>query len=228
MQIDKVKLASIGLVALSLTMLWAGSAALPTGNPPAAAPAAATGATSSNPVSEPAPPPDIVMPAGARLRIRLNTAISTAVSRPGDHFTGTLASPAIVNGATVFPTGTEVRGYIVSAAPSGRLKGHAVLTLRLTALTRAGQTLEVSTATDTQVSGGHKKRYAAWLGGGAGSGLLIGALAGGPVGAAIGAGSGAAAGFAGEVITGRRQVKLPAETELTFHLSKPLTIPQAS
>jgi hypothetical protein len=226
MQIDKVKLASAGLVALSLTLLWAGSTALPAGNPPAAV----TGTASNAPVAEPppAPPqPDIIMPAGAGLRIRLNTAISTAVSRPGDHFTGTLASPAIVDGATVLPTGTEVRGYIVNAAPSGRLKGRAVLALRLTAVSRGGQTLEVSTTTDTQVSGGHKKRYAAWLGGGTGGGLLIGALAGGPVGAAIGAGSGAAAGFAGEVITGRRQVKLPAETELTFHLSKPLAIPQA-
>ena len=42
---------------------------------------------------------------------------------------------------------------------------------------------------------------------------MIGALAGGPIGAAIGAGAGAGAGVAGAAITGRKQVRLPAETE---------------
>jgi len=71
-----------------------------------------------------------------------------------------------------------------------------------------------------------KKRNWGWIGGGSGGGVLIGALTGGPVGAAIGAGAGAGAGVAAAAITGRKQVNLPAESELTFRLTRPLSVPQ--
>jgi hypothetical protein len=73
-------------------------------------------------------------------------------------------------------------------------------------------------------SGGHKKRNFAWVGGGSGGGAVIGALAGGGMGVAIGAGAGAAAGVTGAVITGRKDVSIPAETRMTFHLAQPVTL----
>jgi hypothetical protein len=222
MQLDKSKLWIImtGLAVLSLTV-WG----------------AATGTTGGGPVLSTRPPitsvepqqiepqPDVVIPAGTPLRIRLDNAVSTANTRSGDHFSGTVVSPATVDGAVILPAGTSVRGYVATSAPSGRLKGRAVLSLRLTSVSLHGRTILVSTASDTRVSAGHKKRNLLWIGGGTGGGLLIGALAGGPVGAAIGAGSGAAAGVAGAAITGRRQIRLPAETEMTFRLSRPLRVP---
>jgi hypothetical protein len=229
MKLDKSKLTwmmMIGVAVLGLT-LWGDSPGLTGGSglaaPIANPPAAATDTTDPAQVQS---PPDIVMPAGTPLRIRLDSSVGTAVSRPGDHFTGTLASPAIVNGATVLPAGTSVGGTIVDSAPSGRLKGHAVLTLRLNSVSLQGETFRVATNSDTRSSRGHKKHNLLWIGGGSGGGALIGALAGGPIGAAIGAGSGAAVGLGGAVITGRRQVMLPAETELTFRLSRPLTVPE--
>jgi hypothetical protein len=230
MTLDRTKLSwmtGIGVAILGLT-LWGDS-------PGVTGATAAAGTTGSVPYTAtgnspgPAtvePPPDLVIPSGTPLRIRLDMTVSTAVSRPGDHFTGTLASPAVVDGMTILPVGTSVGGSIVESAPSGRLKGHAVLTLRLNSVSVHGRRLLVATSSDTRVSAGHKKRNLAWIGGGSGGGLLIGALAGGPVGAAIGVGSGAAVGLGGAVITGRRQVKLPAETELTFHLSRPLSVPE--
>jgi len=220
MKPDKLRLSGIiiGVAALSLTLWGSSSPPAAAGNDPNASAVGSTAAVES--VS-----PVIVMPAGTRLRIRLDSAVGTDVSRPGDHFTGKLAFPVVVAGATVLPTGSRVGGYIVDSDPSGRLSGQAVLRLRLNTVSLDNRTFEVSTATDTRTSAGHRRRNLAWIGGGSGGGLLIGALAGGPVGAVIGVSAGAAGGLAGEVITGRRQVKLPAETELTFHLSEPLTVP---
>ncbi len=226
MRLTNLKLALIGISLLGLTLLGSSPPSIPAPVVGQDIPGV-TGATGAIPSDAAAPKPspeELVVPAGTHLRIRLDAAVSTAVSRPGDHFSGTLASPVKVNDAIVLPRGAQVGGYIVDSAPSGRIKGHAQLTLRLNTVMVDGKNLTVSTRTDTRTSAGHRKRNAAWIGSGAGSGLLIGALAGGPVGAVIGAGSGAAAGFAGEMITGRRQVRLPAETELTFNMSRPLTL----
>jgi hypothetical protein len=72
---------------------------------------------------------------------------------------------------------------------------------------------------------GRGKRSAAMIGGGGGAGALIGGLAGGGKGAAIGAMAGAAAGTAGATMTGKRDVELPAESIVSFRLSKPLVLP---
>ncbi len=228
MKLDKSKLWILmaTLALLSLTVWGAAresGATIATRAPVAAMPATTTPA----PENQVQPQPDTVVPAGTLLRIRLDTSVTTKNARTGNRFTGTVVSPATVDGSVVLPIGSSVHGYVVNSAPSGRLKGRAVLSLRLTSVAVDGQTLRLATSSDTRVSAGHKKHNLAWIGGGTGGGLLIGALAGGPLGAVIGAGSGAAAGFAGAAITGRRQVRLPAETELNFRLSRPLRVPHA-
>ena len=96
MKLDKAKLTwmlLIGVAVAGLT-LWGSSTGTAVGKNSTAAMGA------PNAKAEPAQaPPDVVMPAGTPLRIRLDSAVGTAVSRPGDRFTGTLASPAVVNGA---------------------------------------------------------------------------------------------------------------------------------
>ena len=61
-------------------------------------------------------------------------------------------------------------------------------------------------------------------GGGALLGTLIGAVAGGGKGAAIGAAVGGAAGATTQVMTRGHEVKVPAESVLTFKLETPLTL----
>ncbi|MFI5173779.1 MAG: BON domain-containing protein, partial [Terriglobia bacterium] len=62
------------------------------------------------------------------------------------------------------------------------------------------------------------------IGGGAALGAVIGAIAGKGKGVAIGAVSGAAAGTAVQVLTKGNQIKIPAETRLSFRLDQPVTI----
>ena len=75
---------------------------------------------------------------------------------------------------------------------------------------------------------GANKRTATMVGGGALAGAIIGAIAGGGKGAAIGAVLGGGAGAGAEVLTKGKQVKVPAETVLTFQLDSDLHLEQTS
>lgn len=69
---------------------------------------------------------------------------------------------------------------------------------------------------------GANSRTGKFVGGGAIIGSIIGAIAGGGKGAAIGAASGAAAGAGAQMATRGREIRVPAESMLTFRLDRPL------
>jgi hypothetical protein len=71
---------------------------------------------------------------------------------------------------------------------------------------------------------GANKRTAEYIGGGALLGTVIGAVAGGGKGAAIGAAVGGAGGAATQVLTKGKEVKVPAESVLTFQLDKAMRL----
>jgi len=176
------------------------------------------------PLVAPAAPAPLVAPAGTTIVVRLNEALGTQRNRPGDHFDGILAEPIMVNGRVAAPRGSEVNGIVRESAPSGRLKGRAELMIAINSIVVRGQRIRIHTASDIRTSARHRKRNLFLIGGGTGTGAAIGALAGGGIGAAIGAGAGAAAGFTDAVVTGRRQVRIPAESVLTFRLTQPATL----
>ena len=188
-----------------------------------------TGAAQAAPVAQyatprPSPAPETVIPRGTALRVRLSHAVSTEANRPGDPFTATLDEPLVINGKTVLPKGTGLRGTIRESDDSGRLTGRAVLALTLESVDCNGRTYAMRTETHRRVSASHKKRNAVLVGGGSGLGALLGGIAGGGRGALIGAGAGAAAGTAGAAATGRREIRIPAESVLRFRLREPLSI----
>lgn len=181
------------------------------------------GASSNTPALS--SPPTLHVQSGSALQVRLNRSLSTAQNRAGDRFTATLAEPLRVDGRTAFPKGAQVTGVVEESAPSGRFKGQAHIMLALKSIQVNGRTLPLATAARTRSGDRHRKHNALWIGGGTGTGALIGGLAGGPVGMAIGAGSGAAAGLAGSLVTGRKQVDVPAETLVTFRLREGVNVP---
>jgi len=176
------------------------------------------------PVEQPAPQP-IVVPAGARLTVTVDQALSSKTSESGQTFSATLARPVTLQGNTAIPKGSRVTGTVITAKKKGKIKGEGELALALTSITIGGKHYAIHTGTLDSTVKGKGKRTAATTGGGAAGGALIGGLAGGGKGAGIGLLVGAAGGLVGGALTGNKQVEIPAESALTFRLSKSLTLP---
>jgi hypothetical protein len=166
----------------------------------------------------------VTLPEHTAIRVTLDQSLATNRSRPGDHFAATVSEPVIVDGQTVIPKGAHAEGLVVDARKSGRLKGRARLELALQSVEVDGQNYDVRTMVRTRVGRDHKKRNLGLMGGGAGGGLLIGALAGGGKGALIGGPIGLGAGATAALLTGKKDIKLRAETPLKFELAEPVTI----
>jgi hypothetical protein len=150
--------------------------------------------------------------------IRLNETLSSGSSQPGDSFSGALDAPLVVGDRIVAESGTRVAGQVIEAVSSERVKSPARLTLRLTAV-EIRRNIPMRTGDLTVKAGSYRARNLLIIGGSAALGSAIGASAGGGRGAAIGAAAGAGAGAVGAYLNGRREIVLPAETRLTFHVN---------
>jgi len=113
-----------------------------------------------------------------------------------------------------------VLGTVVASKGQGKFKGSGALGIQVTSI--SGTPVSVSSYEKEQAGKG--KRTAGFIGGGGGGGALIGGLAGGGKGALIGGLLGAGAGTAGAAFTGNKDVVIPSESTVTFHLLAPVTI----
>jgi hypothetical protein len=163
----------------------------------------------------------LTAPAGAPVVVTVTEQLSASHNNVGDGFTGVLAqSVKTSGGATVFPRGAHVVGRVVAAKGQGKFKGSGALGIQVTSI--SGMPVSVSSYEKEQKGKG--KRTAGFIGGGAGGGALIGGLAGGGKGALIGGLIGAGAGTAGAAFTGNKDVVIPSESKITFHLTAPVTV----
>jgi hypothetical protein len=186
--------------------------------PPPPAPVAAAA-----PAPPPPPPPPVRLtaPAGASVTVTVTEQLSASKNSVGDGFSGVLAAPVkTAGGGVVFPRGAHVVGTVVAAKGRGRFKGSGALGIAVTQISGTA----VSTSSYEKDQAGKGKRSAGFIGGGAGGGALIGGLAGGGKGALLGGLLGAGAGTAGAAFTGNKDVVIPSESTVTFHLTAPVTI----
>ena len=177
--------------------------------------------------STPAPPPEpvqITIPAKTEIEVRLDRSIATNRVASGDPFFATVANPVVVGGQTVIPEGAPVKGRVVSVHEGGRLRGVAKLRLALESVEVDGSYYDLHTSSFARFGRNHKKRNWEIIGGGSGGGALLGALVGGGKGALIGMPIGAAAGVTGAALTGKKNIVIPAETAMTFHLLEPVEV----
>jgi len=181
-------------------------------------------ATGLDAANEPSRSSAVTLPESTAIYVTLNGAVGSDRSQPGDHFEATLSKPVIVDGRTIIPEGARATGVVVDAKRSGMLMGRAHLQLALESVEVGGDTYEIRTATDTKIEKRHGKHNLSLIGGGVGGGLLVGAIAAGGSGALVGGPIGAGVGAVAVIATNKRDIRLPAETHVTFELAMPAII----
>jgi hypothetical protein len=180
--------------------------------------------------SRPAPPlpptarfREVTVPAGTELRIELDASVASNTSRVEDAVTATLTEPVVIDGTTVIPAGSAVRGEVASAVPSGKVKGRASLALRFGTISVAEERYPID-ARIRRVAASTTREDAAKIGIPAGAGAIIGGVIGGGRGAAIGAAVGGGAGTAVVLTTSGDEVRLPGGTALTLEIDAPVEV----
>jgi hypothetical protein len=170
------------------------------------------------------------LPAGTQIAVRTNETIDSGTASEGQTYSAAIAQNVVdPNGNILIPQGSNAR-LVIRRISSGGLTGSPTLAVDLQSVEVNGRRYIVN-ANAVQRSGntgiGKNKRTAELVGGGAALGTLIGAIAGGGTGAAIGAATGAVGGGATQVLTRGKQVRVSAETVLTFRLDRLLDLQPA-
>ncbi len=170
------------------------------------------------------------IPAGTELVIRTNDAIDATANNVGNSYSAEIARDIVgADGNVLVPQGSPAELTINKVGKTTPGVGSNQVSLALRSVTIGGNTYQVRTNTVEQSGNrgiGANRRTAEMTGGGALLGTVIGAVAGGGKGAAIGAVLGGGAGAAAQVLTAGNQVKVPAESVLTFKLDSPLQLQQ--
>jgi hypothetical protein len=190
-------------------------------SPGAAAPSSGARPSSPSP-KEPSTPepsaPTAVLAVGTPLAVTLSTTVASDKSRPGDTVIGKLAAAVTVGERVVVPAGAEVRGEVLDAVGSGRVKGRAHLSVAFMKLVVDGKSYDLQTSPISATAASGKGKDAKIIGGSAAAGALIGAIADGGSGAAKGALIGGAAGGGATLVTKGKEVVFAAGSRHTVTL----------
>jgi hypothetical protein len=180
--------------------------------------------------SKPAPPlppiarfREFTVPAGTEFIVRLESAVASDTSRVEDAVNATLAEPVVIDGTTVIPAGSAVRGEVAAAQPAGKVKGRASLTLRFGTISVADERYTIQ-ARVSRLAPATKGEDAAKIAVPAGAGAVIGAVIGGKKGAAIGTAVGGGAGTAVVLTTSGDEIRLPSGARLTLPIDSAIEV----
>jgi hypothetical protein len=180
------------------------------------------------------------VPAGTALMVKLETTLATFSNKAGDPFQARLTQAVVLDGKTMIPAGAMVEGRVTKVAEPRRISGKPTIGILPEALVLpTGERFFLdATLVDTNIPGtdvnqegqfkgsGHDRRDQMEIGGGTAGGMLVGGLIGGPPGVLIGGVVGAGS-TSGHWLSKHRSATLPAGTELTLELNRPLAMTTA-
>lgn len=184
------------------------------------------------------PTPENALAEGTAIHTKLDREISSSQNGAGTAFTAQVAQDVVQNGRVIIPTGSVVHGRVMHADYGRRISGHA--SLRLLAdevvlpdgtryyMSAVPSMTARSTGTKVNAEGtiqtrDNPKTLAAQYGIAGGAGAATGAIFGGPTGAIVGTGIGVGV-ITAHFLVNRQAAVLPADTSLTFGLTKPMQL----
>jgi hypothetical protein len=168
-----------------------------------------------------------VIPVGTEINVRTDDVIDSRDASTGQLYSATVGSDVTdASGNVALPWATPVK-LVVRDISSGGAVHSPDLVLDLFSVTVKGQEYRVVSGDldiNSKTGVGANKRTAEYGGGGAAIGALLGGIFGGGKGAGIGAAAGAGSGLVTQIFTRGKQVKIPAESVLTFRLDRTLVL----
>ncbi len=186
-----------------------------------------------------APAEPVILPAGARVLLKLDDLLTTRMNQRGDPFTTIVVKDVFVGNALAIPEGSAILGTVGEVVPPGRIKGKAEMTLRFQKIRFKNGNEVPFSGTLTGIGGGEGQimnqegtyqgqgsvgRDATVVGATTGSGAVIGVIAGGGKGAAIGAAIGGLVGLAGVLSTRGEDIELTKGTLMEIMLDQDLKL----
>jgi hypothetical protein len=167
----------------------------------------------------------VTIPAGTRLRLALETPLSSETARAGDGFSAESTSPVRIEGVEAVPSGVRFSGSVTEAAPAKDSEGRGRMTLALESVELAdGGRVSLSTRPLVLRAPPTRKKDAGIVGGLAAAGAVVGGLIGGKGGAIGGAVVGGAAGVAVVTTDKGREVALGSRASLSLEVVEPFSV----
>lgn len=162
-----------------------------------------------------------VVPVGAELDVRLQTALDSGTAKVEDRFEATTLIDLEQDGGVLIPAGSTVRGVITDVTAAGRVERKGSLTLSFDQVTVNGRSYPIrGTVTQTMEAGGYKQDA-----GKIGTGAVIGGIIGGILGGGKGALAGVLIGGGGVVAaTEGQDVDLKPGTVLRMRFDSELSL----
>jgi len=161
------------------------------------------------------------IPANTELDARLSNVLNSGTAQVEDRFEATTAADLVIDGRTLVPAGSVMRGVVSSVESAGRLNRTAKLTVTFDQLTINGRSYPIRGTVTQAIEGEGIKGDVPRAGVGAGVGAIIGGILGGFKGAMAGiliGGGGTIAATEG------KEVELPPGTVLRVRIESPVPL----
>lgn len=165
--------------------------------------------------------------AGTKIRLRMDSEISSRVAAAGDTFTATLVNPILVRGSNMLPAGTVVEGQVLKSSTSSIGGQNGVLELAFVTL-RLDQNAErkIDAVLVGELKAGPGRTFnAISVIGGTVIGAVFGTLSKASSGTLIGAAGGAGAGTGIALLRKGKNVRIATGEEFEIELRKDVTLP---
>ncbi|ALO33882.1 hypothetical protein CMT41_03435 [Colwellia sp. MT41] len=157
----------------------------------------------------------ITVPAGTRMVVRTNTALSTNKHATGHKFTAKLEADMVVDDVVVAPRGSTVYGVVFEAKKSRRLVGKSTMVLTFTDIMINNKMVAIKTSAVKAITEAEAKNTIKRTARAAAIGGLIDGSDGAKTGAKVGLGL--------ALLSGGKSINIPAGTLLEFQIAAPFT-----
>jgi FtsP/CotA-like multicopper oxidase with cupredoxin domain len=168
--------------------------------------------------------PQVEIPSGTEMDVRLTNTLNSGTAQVEDRFEGTTLVDVVVNGRTVIPAGSVMRGVVTSVDPATRTNRTAKMTVSFDQVTVNGRAYPIRGTVTQAIQGEGIKGETGRIATGAGVGAVLGGILGGVKGAILGTvigGGGITAATEG------KELELPQGSVLRVRLDSPVSIPTA-